>query len=137
MDWMVFCVDSEEVGYEVVLVFDGDLKIFWCLKFFFEFYYLMIDLGCEYILIGFVYILLVDRSFSKLEGGQVEISFDGKYFMLGEIFWFGNLMNDLIQWMYYFKEFVKVWYLIFCVYQVIDGGWVVCIVEIDVMMEQF
>lgn len=134
-DWTVLRADSEKIGYEASLAFDGDPKTSWCPKPSLEPHYLTIDLGRVHTLTGFAYTPPADKSLSKLEGGQVETSLDGKYFMPGETFRFGNLINDPTQRMRYFKEPVKARYLTLRVQQATDGGRAACLAEIDVLTE--
>lgn len=134
-DWTVHRADSEKVGYEASLAFDGDPMTSWCPEPSPEPHYLTIDLGGAHALTGFAYTPPTDKSLSKLEGGQLETSLDGKYFMPGEAFRFGNLINDPTQRMHDLKAPVKARYLTLSLHQATDGGRAACIAEIDVLTE--
>ncbi|MBV6654877.1 MAG: discoidin domain-containing protein, partial [Mameliella sp.] len=134
-DWAVQGTDSERSGYEASLAFDEDPTTSWCPQATLEPHYLTIDLGREFTLNGFAYTPPTDKGRNKLEGGQIETSLDGKYFMPGETFSFGNLTNDPTQRIFYLESTVKARYLRINVQQATGGGREACIAEIDVLAE--
>ena len=134
-DWTVLRADSEQIGHEATLAFDGDPMTSWCPEPSLEPHYLTIDLGREHTLTGIAYTPPTGKRLSKLEGGRVETSLDGKYFMPGSAFRFGNLINDPTQRMHYFEEPVKARYLTLSVHQATDEGRAACIAEIDILTD--
>ena len=131
--WTLLRKDSERTPYVGKQAFDGLTETCWCPTPSPGPHYIAIDLGKEENITGMMYTPPTPTEFGKLERGQIATSLDGKYWMPGPSFKFGNLINDPSPRLYKFEKAIKAKFVKINIFAATGGGRQACISEIDLL----
>jgi len=110
-DWKVMTSDSNKPKHQGEKAIDENPESYWQSSEKEKTHFVDIDLGKAYNLNGFSYTPQVRNSEGMIEEGLVKMSVDGETWKVVEGFKFGNLINDPVVRMHYFKSTISTRYV--------------------------
>ncbi|MFI3314679.1 MAG: alpha-L-fucosidase [Rikenellaceae bacterium] len=132
-DWKIVSVSSQNSNHKATNSFDGSEGSYWMSKEGSN-HSITVDLGNKHTLKGFAYTPQTNNSDGMMAKGVIKVSSDGRNWINGGNFDFGNLINDPSKRYFYFSnaipncKFVKIE-----ITEIAKGDKVVTIAEIDLI----
>lgn len=130
-NWKFVDADSKFKKHEGAHVIDENNATYWQSEASENSHFLSLDLSKEYTLKGFAYTPQTENSEGMIEKGILKTSNDGKSWKNVEEFEFGNLINDPVRRIHYFKKSVKARYIRIESLVIAGGGTTASIAELD------
>ncbi|NCC09952.1 MAG: alpha-1,3/4-fucosidase [Bacteroidia bacterium] len=131
--WKVHGSSDEKKNHQASQAFDANPQTYWLSEASNKAHFLSIDFGKELAFKGFAYTPQTENGTGMIEKGEIQISQDGENWQTIDSFEFGNLINDPVRRLHYFKKAVNARYFRINVKHIAGDGKVATAAELEVL----